>query len=137
MEVRAQKVGLHEAGIFTEIWILSFADHGLKILLMQLADLLFRNRREAAVLPFGPLVEELLYPSDLKEKSDVRVDAFLLEKEVMGLVELLESEFLLRELAQVHDQFARNIEFDSSSQRLLVSLEDHVHEDFQLRRSFF
>jgi len=44
MEIRAQKVWLHEAGILTKIRILSFADHGLKVLLMQLLDFLISNR---------------------------------------------------------------------------------------------
>lgn len=78
-------------------------------------------------MAFGPFIQELLDPSDLKKESNVRVDALLLKKEVMSLMEFLESEFLLRKLAQVHDEFAWNIKLNASSQRLLVSLEDHVH----------
>jgi len=54
-------------------------------------------------LAFGPFIQELLDPSDLKKESNVRIDTLLLKKEVMSLMEFLESEFLLRKLAQVHD----------------------------------
>lgn len=67
MEIWAQKVWLHETGILTKIRSLSFADHGLKVLLMQLLDFLIRNRGKAAILTFRPFIKELLNPSDLKK----------------------------------------------------------------------
>lgn len=50
----------------------------------------------------------------------------------MGLLEVLEGEVVLRELAQVHDRLAGHIELRASPQSLLVPLEDHVHQHLQL-----
>jgi hypothetical protein len=80
-----------------------------------LLDFLIGYRGKAAILTFRPLIEELLDPSNLEKESNVRVDALLLKKEVVCLMELLESEFLLRKLAQVHHQFAWYIKLNASS----------------------
>ena len=50
----------------------------------------------------------------------------------MRLLEVLESQVILGKLAEVHDQLAGHVELDSPPVSLLVPLEDHVHQDFEL-----
>lgn len=55
----------------------------------------------------------------------------------MRLLEVLEGKGILRQLAQVHYQFAWHVELDTAAVSLLVSLEDHVHQDLKLRDLLF
>ena len=50
----------------------------------------------------------------------------------MGLLEVLERQVILGVLAEVHDQLAGHVELDSPPMGLLMPLEDHVHQDFEL-----
>ena len=83
-------------------------------------------------MAFRSVVEELADPSDLEQEGNIWINSLLLEQEVVGLVEVLEGEIVLRELAQVHDRLARHVELHSSPQSLLVPLENHVHQHFEL-----
>jgi hypothetical protein len=55
----------------------------------------------------------------------------------MCFLKVLECQIVLRELAEIHDQFARNIEFYSSPVSLFMPLKDHIHQHFELSGSLF
>jgi len=40
MEIRAQQIWLNKASVFAEVWVLIFANHGLKIVLLKLFNFL-------------------------------------------------------------------------------------------------
>lgn len=50
----------------------------------------------------------------------------------MSLLEVRESEIILRELTQIHYQLAWHIELHSSPQSLLMPLENHIQQHFEL-----
>jgi len=50
----------------------------------------------------------------------------------MSLLEVLERQIILGNLAQIHNEFAWNAELDTSSQSFLMPLEYHIHQYFEL-----
>jgi len=132
VEVGAQEAGGNEASILAEVWLVGLADHGLEVVGVELAHMLRRDGGEASLLAFVATIKALAHPSDLEEERNVRVDPLLLQQEVVRFLEVLERQVILRELTQVHDELAGHAELHTSSQSLLVPLEDHVHQDLEL-----
>ena len=90
VEVGAQKIRLYKRSVFTQIRRLRLANHGLKIVLVKLFDLLRGDSRETSVLPFWSTVKKLPHPPYLEQKGDIWVDSLFLQQEVVGLLEVLE-----------------------------------------------
>lgn len=132
VEVGAQQAGLDVVGSLLQIWTIGSANHGFEIVLVHGLLLLRSDRSEVPLLVLWPAVEELANPSNLEKQGDVRIYSFLLEQEIMRLLEVLESQVILGQLAQVHDELAGHVELDSPPMSLLVPLEDHIHQDFEL-----
>jgi len=68
---------------------------------------------------------------------DIGVNALLLEQEVVRLLEVLECESVLRELAKIHYELCGHVELHAAAKRLLVALENHVHQNPKLCGSLF
>lgn len=136
MEIRAQEAGGNEACIFAQVRGVLFPYHLLEAVLVELPSLC-RSDGGQALLAFRSTVNQLPHPSRLQQKGNIWIYSFLLKQEVVCLLEVLESKGILRELAQVHYQLAGHVELDTTAVSFLVSLEDHVHEHFQLRDFLF
>lgn len=82
-------------------------------------------------------MEQFLDLLDLEGECLIRIDASLLQKVVMNLLERLELKIVLDYLASHHQGPDRHIELDSASHCLFVFPEDLVHDYFDLIESFF
>ena len=136
MEIWSQEIWLNEACFLAKVRLIRLAYHCFKVVLIELLDLLTGNWRQTSLLSFWSSIKELSHPSNLEKESYVWVDSFFLEQEVMSLLEVLECKIILRQLTQIHDKLAWHVEFDTPSMCFFVSLENHVHEHFQLSGPF-
>jgi len=105
----------------------SLAHHLVIVVLVNLLNALSTDGRQPRACFLGP---DLSHLADLQQVGDVRVDALLLEEEVMGFLEVDEGEIILAELAHVEEDLARDVELNATTMGLLVLLEHHVHEHF-------